>query len=235
MLNKSKVMRNMLIGMIGAAICMLACWLAMAYGKGNVRNGYIQSNWPKMSYLRFEASLILSGIGISLYYVGLKEMIKVIKTMRSRRRPISISMARLFEVGAVTTVISYMFIQAGYIMMALVYKMLFNTSLMGTDIISTVEGMFYYIAIPLLSFLVLSVAGVSIPCIYFMYCDRFKVLKVCMLFNPFILWGLGELLKLTKNYHIIDFASAAIPFGYLLMMAAGLSHVAKMPSKKKGE
>ena len=43
------------------------------------------------------------------------------------------------------------------------------------------------------------------------------------------------MLKLTKNYHLIDFASAAIPFGYLLMMAAGLSHVAKMPSKKKGE
>ena len=56
MKNKNRVMRNMLISMIGAAICMAATWLSSAYGEGNVRNGLIQSNWPKMPFLRFELS-----------------------------------------------------------------------------------------------------------------------------------------------------------------------------------
>lgn len=233
--SKSKIMRNMLIGMIGAAICMGASWLSSAYGEGNVRNGYIQSNWPKMSYMRLEASLILSAVGIALYYVGLKDYIRVVKMMKHRRYPAYGRMAGLFEIGAVASLISYMFIESGYIMMAIVYKLLFGTSLMGADIISTTEGMFYYIAIPLLTYLVISIAGVSIPFMYFVYQGRLHVSRLCIIFNPLVMLGLGELLRLTKLYYLVDFAAAAVPFGYLLMMAAGMLHVSKMKVRKKEE
>ena len=131
MKNKNKVMRNMLIGMIGAAICMVACWLSGAYGEGNVRNGYIQSNWPKMPFMRFEISLILSGLGIALNYVGLRDYIKLFRYMRRKRGVLNRQMGSLFEVGAIAYCIAYLFIQSGYIMMALVYKLLFATNLMG--------------------------------------------------------------------------------------------------------
>lgn len=233
MKNKAKVMRNMLIGMIGACLCMVACWLSGAYGEGNVRNGFIQSNWAKMHYLRFEISLIFSAVGIALYYIGIKDYIKVIMFSRRKRSINDMRMAKLFHVGAIAGVISYLFIHSGYVMMALVYKLLFNTSLMGADIISTTEGMFYYIAIPLIAYLVIAIAGTTMSFIYFIYIDRMRVSKICMLFNPAVTLGIGELLRLTKIYYLSDFAAASIPLGFLLMMAAGLSHTAKLPNAKR--
>ncbi len=232
MKNKNKVMRNMLIGMIGAAICMVACWLSGAYGEGNVRNGYIQSNWPKMPFMRFEISLILSGLGIALNYVGLRDYIKLFRYMRRKRGVLNRQMGSLFEVGAIAYCIAYLFIQSGYIMMALVYKLLFATNLMGADIISTTEGMFYYIAIPLFAYLIVSIVGMSVAYMHFLWNGLMRVSRICILFNPLIFFGIGELLKLTKLYYLVDFAAASVPFGMILMMAAGMVGVAKQPNPK---
>ena len=233
MRNKRQIIKNMICGMIGICICMIATWLSFAYGKGNVTNGYIQSNWAKMSFLRFEASLILSSIGITLYYMGINDYIRVFKLSRRKRGARDKSMAKFFEVGAIAGVVSYLFVQLGYIMMALVYKLLYTTSLMDADIISTTEGMFYYIAIPLLAFYYISIVAISISYMYFVYIGRLKVSKICILFNPLVCLGVGELLKLTKIYYLVDFASASVLFGMLLMMAAGMVHVSKMPDERR--
>ena len=126
-----------------------------------------------------------------------------------------------------------MFVSAGYTMMAIVYKLLYSTNLMGADIISTTEGMFYYLAIPLFAFYIIAIGGVSFPFMYYVLNERLKVSKICVLFNPLVFLGIGEVLKLTKIFYLADFASAAIPFGYLLMMAAGLVHVAQLPNIKR--
>ncbi len=235
MKNKNKLMRDMLIGMVGAAICMVACWLSGAYGKGNVRNGYIQSNWPKMSYMRFEISLIVSAVGIAMNYVGLQAYIKLFRYLKRKRGAYNRQMGTLFEIGAVSYTISYLFIQSGYIMMALVYKLLFGTNLMGADIISTTEGMFFYIAIPLFAYLIISLGGMSVAYMHFVWNGKMRVSKARLLFNPLVFFGLGELLKLTKLYYLVDFAAAAIPFGVLVMMAGGLSSIAKQPAPKTNE
>ena len=60
-----------------------------------------------------------------------------------------------------------------------------------------------------------------------------RVSKLCIGFNPLVMLGIGELLKLTKIYYLSDFASAMIPFGYLLMLSAGLIHVAKLPAARR--
>ena len=233
MKNKNRVMRNMLISMIGAAICMASAWLSSAYGEGNVRNGLIQSNWPKMSFLRFELSLIFSAVGIPIYFLGMKELVKAIRLARRKRSLSDLKMAKLFNLSANVGAVGFMFISAGYTMMAIVYKLLYSTNLMGADIISTTEGMFYYMAIPLFAFYIIAVGGVSLSFMYFVLNERLKVSKICIRFNPLIFLGRGEVLKLTKIHYLADFAGAAIPFGYMLMMAAGLVHVAQLPNIKR--
>ena len=233
MRNRGRVIKNMLVGMIGVCICIAATWVSSLYGKGNVTNGYIQSNWPKMSFFRFELSIIMSSIGITLYYVGINDYIKVLKTTKRKRGYFDNRMTKLFEIGAVASLISYLFIQGCFIMMALTYKQLYTTSLMGADLISVTEGTFYYVAIPVFAFYIISVVAVSIPYMYYTYIGRLKIPKLFIIFNPLVFLGIGELLKLTKNHYIIDFASASVLFGFLLMMAAGTIHVSKMPDDRR--
>ena len=220
MKNKSKAMRNMLFGMLGAAICMAAMWLSSAYGKDNDRNGLIMSNWPKMPMIRFELSIIFIAIGVPLYYLGAKEMIKALRLSRRRRSINDLRMAKLFDMCMHLSVIGLVFTQGVFVTIAITYKLLFGTKLMGADIMYVVERQFYYFAAPVFAYLVFSLAGTSIAYMYF-------------LFNPLVLLGFGELLKLTKLYYLEDFAAAMIPFGFLLMLAAGMVHVAKMPDARR--
>ena len=111
------------------------------------------------------------------------------------------------------SVIGLVFIQGVLVAIAIVYKLLFNTKLMGADIIYVVESLFYYFAIPVFAYLVFSLAGTSISFIYFVINERVKVSKICILFNPLVMFGVGELLKLTKIHYLVDFAAAMIPFG----------------------
>lgn len=233
MKNKSKVMKNMLLGMMGAAICMAAAWLSLAYGKGNVRNGYIQSNWPKMPFLRFELSIILNAVGIPIYYLGAKEMVKAVRMSRRKGRVGDLRMAKFFDMCIHLGAIGGLFASSSYSIMAIVYKLLYTSSLMGADIISATEGMFYYVAIPVMSYTLVAVIGTSLAYMYFIVNDRLRVSKICILFNPLVMMLIGEGFRLTGIYYLVDFASAMVPFGYLLMMAAGLSHVAKLPSDRR--
>ncbi|MCR5542597.1 MAG: hypothetical protein K6F55_00485 [Eubacterium sp.] len=230
MKNKNRAMRNMLIGMIGAAICMAASWLSFAYGKGNIRNGFIQSNWPKMPMIRFELSIILNAIGVPMYFLGIRDMTRAVNLCKRRGNVSDFRMAKIFDMGASLGAIGFLFVNSSYSIMAIVYKLLYVTNLMGADIIATTEGMFYYLAIPVFAYYVLSILGVSIPFIYFLIQDRMRVMKLCIFFNPLFMLGVGELLRLTKIYYLVDFSSAAVPFGYLLLMAAGMSHTAKLPT-----
>ncbi|SNU05281.1 hypothetical protein SAMN06297422_103138 [Lachnospiraceae bacterium] len=233
MKNKGKAMRNMLFGMLGAAICMAAMWLSSACGKDNDRNGMIMTNWPKMPMIRFEISIILISLGVPLFYLGAKEMVKAMRLSRRRRSINDLRMAKMFDMCMHLSVIGLPLVQGVFTAIAITYKLLFNTKLMGADIISIVESLFYYFAIPVFAYLVFSLAGTSISFMYFIINDRVKVSKICILFNPLIMFGIGELLKLTKLYYLVDFAAAMIPFGYMLMLAAGMVHVAKMPAARR--
>ncbi|MCR5215075.1 MAG: hypothetical protein K6E10_11725 [Eubacterium sp.] len=233
MKNKKRVMRNMLVAMFGAVLCIVASYLSSAYGEGNVKNGLIQSNWIKMSYVRLEVSLILSSLGIGLMYPGIRDYIKVVKMSINKRYALEVRMTNIFEMGMAASLISYLFIQAGNIMIAIVYKELFATSLMGADIISVTEGMFYYIAIPLFTLLVMGIGFTSISYMYLIYSGRIKTSGICMFLNPLLFFALGQALKLVKIYYISDIADALTPLGYLMMFAVGMLHVAKMPVKRR--
>ena len=126
MKNKAGVMRNMLIAMIGAAICMIACWLSSGLGEGNVTNGLIQSNWVKMSYIRLAISLGMSALGIGMMYPGFRDYARVVKLSRRRKSPTDTRMSKVFDLGVLASVISYLFIQSGSVMIAIVYKELFG-------------------------------------------------------------------------------------------------------------
>ncbi len=233
MKNRAGVMRNMLLALVGAGFCMIACFLSSAYGEGNVRNGLIQSNWVKMSYIRFEISLILSSVGIGLMYPGLRDYARAVRMSVKKTHPLDVRMAKIFETGVAASLISYLFIQSGNIMIAIVYKELFGTNLMGADIISVTEGMFYYIAIPLFALLVIGVGFISISYMFLIYSGCIRVSTLRMFLNPLVFLGLGELMKLVKLHYISDLSACMIPLGYFLMISSGMTHVAHMPVKKR--
>ncbi len=233
MKNKAKAMRNMLYGMFGAVLCMISMWLSSAYGKDNIKNGFIQSNWPKMPMYRFEAAIILIGIGVPIFYLGAKEMIKGVALTRRKRSIGDHRMVKLFDLSMHMGAFGFLFVDGCYLAMAIVYKLLYSTNLMGADIISTVEGMFYYFAVVAIAYFVIAVGGSSIAYMYLVSQSRIRVNKLCIVFNPLVMFGIGELMKLTKIYYLVDFAAAIVPFGYLLMLAAGMSHVAKLPAARR--
>lgn len=230
MKNKAKVIRNILFGMLGAAMCMIAAWLSMGYGEDNVTNGFIQSNWAKMPFLRFEAAIVIYSIGIPICFVGLRYLAKVVRLSRRKRSIQDLRMAKLFEASVNIGAVGFLFVHVSYIMMAIVYKLLYTTNLMGADIISTTEGMFFYMAVPVLAFYIVAVGGSSISFMYFILQERIRVSKLCLLFNPLVFIVIGELLKLLKLSYISDFVAAASAFGYLMMLQTGLVHVTKLKS-----
>ena len=233
MKNKAKMMRNMLYGMLGAAIAMISMWLSHSYGKENVKNGFIQSNWVKMPIIRFEIALVLMAIAVPVYYLGAKEMIKGVRVSRRRGHPGDMRMVKLFDMCMHISVIGALFIDGAFISMALIYKLLYGTKLMGADIITVTEGLFYYYAIPVFVYLVVGIGGTSISSIYLIIQDRMRVSKLCIFFNPLVFFLIGEGLKLTKIHYLVDFASAAVPFGFMLLLAVGMVHVAKLPDARR--
>lgn len=233
MRNKNRVIRNMFIGMIGIAIWIAACWLMGAYGEGNVKNGLIQSNWAKMPALRFEISIALASVGIPLYYYGARDFIKAVRLSRRKKVISDHRMASLFDFGISVGCVSFLYFHAIQCLIPVVYKMLYTTNLMSADIMNSVESVYYYTAIPMWVLYISAHAAVTISFIYLVIQERLNVSKICILFNPLVFWGISEGLKFTKIFYLVDFAAAAVPFGYLILMACGVNHVAHIKERRR--
>lgn len=233
MKHRTKILKDLNIGMIGAALLVIAEWLVLATGSGNDRNGIIDSNWALMPMTRFGASVLLSAVGLPFFYIGLKSLNRTIRTARRKRSLLDLRMCRIFGAGVSAAAISCLFLHGVLSILPIVYKLLYATSLMGADISAVVESVYYYLAIPFWVYLILSAAGLSIPFLYFLWEGRLRCSRAAVVCNPLVMWGVGALLRLLKSPVIRDFASASLMFGMVLMLLAAISHVTEMPTEEE--
>ncbi len=233
MKNKRSVLKNLLIGVFGACLLAVSGWLTGALGDGNVKNGLIMKNWAKMPAWRFELSMILAAVGSMALSVGMTSMSYIIKLIRRRKVLFDSKVSTVFSFGALTTSVASFFIVVIYNILPLLYKSLYESTLMEADLIDVVEGIFYYVAIPFYFFFAISIIAVSFGFIYFILEGRMKVNKVYILLNPLAFLGIGKLLKYVSIYHVADFSTGMIGLGYAMMLFGTLSFAVKIPGKKR--
>ena len=233
MKNKHAVMRNLITGMTGAALLMISDWLLGATGKGNVSNGVVQSNWASAAAWRYEAAMLIAGFAVFMLYTGMKEMVRQVKMTRSRRDIWSIRGARLFEIGGIAIVVAELFIHVKGCMLPILYKRLYESSLMGADMLTIVEDVFFYMAIPYYVFSVIMIVCTSVPYIYQIWQGRLRVPKWFIILNPLVFWLVGWILRRFNVYIITDFTACMVSFGLLMMFWCTMQHVSRIPDRRE--
>lgn len=232
MKNKHRVMHNLVIGMTGTALLMISDWLMGACGQGNVANGVVQSNWAKGAAWRYEASFLIAAVAVFLLYSGMKEAVRQIRMTRSRKDIWTIRMAQVFELGGTATIVSTLFIHAKGCILPILYKKLYSTSLMGADMLSVVDEVFFYISIPFYVLSVIVIVCTSVPYMYQVFRGRLRVPKWYIILNPMVFWVVGWILRLFNAYVITDFTACMVSFGLMMMLWGILQHVAKIPERE---
>lgn len=235
MKNKHAVMRNLVTGMMASALLMVSDWLMGATGKGNVSNGVVQSNWASAATWRYEAAMLIAGFAVFMLYSGMKEMIRQFKLTRSRKDVWSIRAARIFEIGGIATVVSTLFLHAKGSILPILYHKLYATSLMGADMLTVVDEVFFYISIPFYIFSILIVVFTSVPFIYQIWQGRLRVPKWFVILNPMVFWVIGWIFRRFGAYLITDFTACMVSFGLLMMFWCTLQHVTKIPDRTREE
>lgn len=233
MKNKQRIMAGLVKGMTGSALLMISDWLMGACGKDNVTNGVVQSNWAKAAAWRYEAAMLIASIALFFLVAGIHEMIHLMKLSRNKRDPWSLRAVRLFELGATATMISELFLHMKGCVLPILYRKLYSTSLMESDMFTVVDDVFFYISIPFYIFAILVVVCTSVPYMYQVFQGRLRVPKWFMLLNPMVLWLVGWVLRLFKVYVITDFTACMVSFGFLLMLWGFLQHVIRSPEARR--
>ena len=233
MKNKQRIMAGLVKGMTGSALMMISDWLMGACGKDNVTNGVVQSNWAKAAAWRYEAAMLIASIAIFFLFAGMKEMIHLMKLSRNKRDPWSLRIVRAFELGATATIVSELFLHMKGCVLPILYRKLYATSLMESDMLTVVDDVFFYISIPFYIFSVLVVVCTSVPYIYQIIQGRLRVPKWFLLLNPLVFWLFGWVLRLFKVSVITDFTACMISFGFLMMAWGFLQHVIRTPEASR--
>lgn len=233
MKNAEKVVKNLITGMLGVGLYMAASWLLFAYGEGNSHNGLIESNWAKMPIIRFRLAILITALAAPLFLIGVQGAVRAINTARRKRYPVDFYMAKLFVMGAYASAISMLFNMAVSVMLPVLYRELFNTRLMGAEIISTVESVFYYVSIPFYVYYWVGIVGVSVGFMYFVMIGRLLIPRMMMIFTPLFFVVLEIALRTFENSLVDDIFAASDGIGYLFMFGLLISFVAKIPRRSR--
>ena len=142
-------------------------------------------------------------------------------------------MAKLFVMGAYASAISMLFNIAVSVMLPVLYRELFNTRLMGAEIISTVESVFYYVSIPFYVYYWVGRVGVSVGFMYFVMIGRLLIPRMMMIFTPLFFVVLEIALRTFENSLVDDIFAASDGIGYLFMFGLLISFVAKIPRRSR--
>ena len=233
MKNIQKVFKKLIFGMIGIGLWMAAEWMVGSYGEGNNHNGLIESNWATMPVIKFRLAMIIASVAAIFFIAGVNSAVSAINKARRKRYVMDFYMARIFELGAYAAAVSMMFNMAVRVILPLLYKELFNTRLMGAEIISTIEGVFYYVSVPFYVYYWVGIVGVSIGFAYFVLIGRLLVPRITFFNNPLFFVILKISLGTLEKAFIDDFLAAADGMGFLFMFGLIISFVTKIPAREQ--
>ena len=209
-----------LIGLAGGLLCAAADILLDLKGTDNKkigRSGIMDSNWVKMAYWRFPASIVLAAAGVPMYYMGLYAM----KNQLQGSGPL---LANLFWLSSTIGALGGLFIHATVCYFPMLYKKLHekNQALAAEEII---EDIFQGIKIPfIVMFLLLTV----VPSVIIIIAALRGVLDIPYVFlvlNPLGLTLIGVTLRKISPKYFFDLPGICMPSLGLGMigLAAALS------------
>ena len=234
MKNKQKLMQSMITGMSGGALLMISDWFMESLSSDNVSNGIVQSSWTKAATWRYEAGMLICCVAVFLLFFGMRDMIRLMKMTASRKDPWSLRAVQAFELGGISLVVGELFLHAKGCILPIMYKKLYATSLMGADMLTIVEDVFFYMAIPFYVLMIMKIVCTSIPYMYQIWQRRLKLPIYFIALNPLVLWLLGWLLRLFNVTLISNFTRGFASFGVVLLFYGFLQHVMQM-SEEAGE
>lgn len=233
MSKRHKAMKNLITGMSGGALLMVSDWLVGTLKSDNVSNGVVQSSWPQMAFWRFEAAMLIASVAVVMLFFGARTMIQIVKQTLDRRDPWSMRVIQTFEIGSVVIVVAELFIHMKECMLPIIYKSLYDTALMGADMLTVVEDSFFYMAIPYYVFTIMMILCTSIPMIYQIWRGRLRLPRFFMALNPLGLWILGWIIRLFKVNVLSNFTRAFLSLGIVFLFYGVLQHVMRLPSREE--
>lgn len=211
--------RNLRLGMLGMVLCMAADWLLDAKPAGNVSDMVVESGWVEMSLWRFEASILIAAAIIPLFWLGIREMKALLKdrcqTKGDRK------MSRLFDIGAMAGVMSFLFIHIMCCLMPIIFQC---ASAAGMDFAAAsalTNQVAIYIYVPFFAYYLVADLSVSAAWVYFVWKGRLGLSKwavVCCPIATLILAALCHLLP----WPVSEIGVAFETLGYVLLLAVGL-------------
>ncbi len=233
MKNKKKVMGNLVTGMIGGALLTISDWFMYSLSSDNVSNGIVQSSWTKASLWRYEMGMLLSAIGVFMLYIGMRDLIRLMRLTVDRRDPWSERAVQVFEFGGIAIVVGELFIHAKASILPVLYQKLYATSLMGADMLTIVEEVFFYMAIPFYVLTIMMVVLTSVPFCYQIWRGRIKLPGFFMALNPLALWIIGWILRFFNITLLSNFSRGFASIGIVLLFYGMLRHFMQITEREK--
>ena len=199
---------NIIFGMLGIAggiLCAVGDMLFDLKGKGNEKlgiSGNIDSNWLKMPYWRFGASILFAFLGDALIGFGFYSLV-------SQMNDVSSEMAAVTAVCSYVSVIAGFFIHTVLCIQPIIYKKIMETDnfKLADD---TLEA-YYKAVIPpfLIGYLFMLVAAI---CVVVAILKGFlDVPKWFVLLNPFVFLLIGVGLRKIKPEWFYDLPGIVLP------------------------
>ena len=194
-----------ILGIVGGILCAVGDILFDLKGKGNKKlgtSGNIDSNWLKMPYWRFSASILVAFLGDALIGFGFYALVSQIKDVSS-------GMAAVTAVCAYVSVIAGFFIHTVLCIQPIIYKKIMETDnfKLADD---TLEA-YYKAVIPpfLIGYLFMLVAAI---CVVVAILKGFlDVPKWFVLLNPFVFLLVGVGLRKIKPEWFYDLPGIVLP------------------------
>ena len=232
MKNRQRILKGLLLGILGAVLWAASEWLVAALGAGNDRNGLIESNWAKLPMWRFRLSVILCSISVPLIGSGVKAFNSAIRYAIRKRYLLDYYVESITEFSMNMLAGSMLFLMTVKTVIPVIYKSLFATSLMGSEIVATVESVFYHVSIPFYVFNTIVVAGISLGYLYFGIIGRLRMNPLAAFLNPLTFVILRFTLGSIGSGYINDFLSIAEALGMIFVFFNTLIFATRVPDKK---
>ncbi len=218
--------RNLLLGLIAAALMMIADLLWQARGAGAVNTtlgAFADKAWLGMSTWRFVVSDLLVAAAVPLYYIGFTEMFCVIRD--HARDKTDKLLTKLFRIGMLAGTMAFIFIHALCLNMPLIMQGI--APYMSVEKAAEITNSIMMLNIAPMVLYFLAADGVLTVVMFMLILRKtLPVNRLALLCNPVCAAVIGTVLgQLPWPLSQISYMGEAC--GHLLIMIVGLIVVAK--------
>ncbi len=236
MLKKRK--RNLILGMIAAALMMLGDLLWQARGSGavdTVLGAFADKAWLDMGTWRFVVSNLLFAAAVPLYYIGFTEMFRIIRE-RARDKTDRI-LTKLFRIGMLAGTMAFLFIHTLCLNMPLIMQGIapYTTVEKAAEITNNIMMLNI---VPMVLYFLAADGVLTVTMLILVWRKTLPVNKFALLCNPLFAAVIGNVLGMLP-WPMSQIGYMGEACGHLLIMILGFiivkkdeKHMPKLRRKK---